>query len=697
MPIGPDFVARRPEDPYSNLMNISYSAPTEFMAGLHLAFQSNTFKTLGQSFLADPNIPSMFEVVSGVPDADRTQLQEALKANPVTEEEINEAHSDRPGLEIPKSVNRLQFNLLKQNWDDEAYYNFVASQPASNWGRIAAFGGNLVGGFFDPVALTGGGITAKIASKVAAPLAANLMSRLAVKETIGSNVAMVATNIVKNSFIAGAGFGGYQGAQELGEQTRRASFDQPSTWIESLQRVGQAIKYGGYFGAGATFAGNVLLGFEKPIVSSTGETTGFTEFHPGVLGSKAFQVIPKNVKSILGRYYKPWSEDADVTAREDAIGQAFNGQEPNVNMTLRQGAIDEARNFRERLKENNVDLDILHDQLDEAKQSAALSFENLRNQSDLENELINEAKKFSDQIHERPEYIHDEKPFIENIIKKLDIPEEDAANIYRHIRSFIPEKAKKESEKKLSQDHLLNQLRKGNEVDVEPPLSVKNRLRKEQEIKFLEEKAKNKSLHSVEQNKALKRAEKLRDKLDEMKSVTEEVKEIESKLIENKEPISSFDLKPDYRRLVDLARINNNARNVLMKLHLSSPRFLKTMYRQLLDQLTSDLFDQWRIADSMQRHITGEYDAPTKQDVENYVNHLRSNGIGEINYDLPENLNNTIDESLNGFPKESLEQIMRVIPNAKDEIESLQRKRDSLPTFKEMTKSIVNCLLRNSV
>lgn len=717
MPLPPDFEERTPSDPYSSLSDVQYSSPSNFMAGFHLSMLNSFFKTMADKYEADPNLPVLRQFTFAPPVQD--YVTEVMARQPATPDEVREAKEGRPGFDAPDGVSKTVLDLMAKNWDDGAYYNFVANQTATGMGKYAAFGGSLAGGFVDVPSLVGGGIAVKGVTKFTTPFAKQLMERLAVSETMGSKAAQVGTLLGESAIHGAAGFGGYQATQEVGEQGRNVAFNEPTSWLESLLRVGQSMGYGALFGGGGRGVGIGLLGYDRPIVAksarpeikpseiptddsvlnvdvptqeqaeaviadhremtgnkydgqytlvrnketgrwhaavetkkaeetapeaSAGEVLGY-ERVGGLLNSDAFSDMPAATKRLIGRVYKPWSEDADITAREDAIGQGMNGQRPDVSLTLRQGAIDEGVLFRQIMEENGIDLGDLDTRLLAADEETGRLFREMR---DVREKLAESDKQ---------------------LVKESEIG----------IKG----------DKDLSQEGILDRLKKAQfkmEFLEKAPETIPENLQKYAELQDQINRLQLKLREEGDNKQVRRRIEQLKRRQPKVESPKEELKNLKKRLLD-KGLADDFHDSRDYRRLVDLAKVWKPARNLLDRVHLEHDHQLHVR----------DLLSRKAIIDSMRNHINGTHEPVTQGDMKEYANRLDSIGVEPIDYSLPDNIDTTYDAELSKFTESEIAQLLDEVPELRPEIEDTIRRREATPKFKQMTKDLINCILRTEI
>jgi hypothetical protein len=632
MPIPPDIEVFDPNNPDLTLENIHYNAPTSFMANLHLGWLGNTFRNLYQASVANPNLGQL-KYFDYVPEVQN--FIEEVKNRPLaTPDEIQTAERERPGFKVPEGATKEVLEMMQGTWDDQQYYNFIANQPGSKIATLSGFLGGGAAGFADPAALAAGGAVGRIAGRAIEPLATKLMTKLAVSETMGSQVAQIATLAGKSAVHGAGGFAGFQGAQEVGEQVKNIAFNEPSSWIESLQRVGTSAGYGALlFGAGRGL-GASLVGYKRPVLAFANhlppEVVG-EEKVGGLFQSDAFKDLSARTKALIGRVYKPWTQEADIAAREDSIAQAFNGNEPKVDIILKQGAIDEGPRFKRILQENEIDADDLDQRLSRANIEA-------------DNALAELAKVRYE---------------LQGKDKKL-IPKKDFSDEAKISQPALLEKIKK-SKFKFLPDNL--------------PENLAKRINEEKKI--------NKLIAKGAPKEAI---EKKRLKLTKLLPPRKELMKIKRKLIDKglPEKVEEF---PEFKRLVDLSKHWPQAKNMIDRLQLELEH--KTRAQDLLGQKV--------LIESMQNHINDAHEPVSNIDKQEYVDHLRNPMDPEIEYELPPPEDITVDEVLKEIPSDEIQALVDNTshPDIARDLQNVMNDIRKMPKFKHFSKDLVTCLLRN--
>lgn len=636
MSLRPDIQKRDPENQFS-LGDITFSNPTLLLANFHLGL-NEAKNRYDASVLQDGK--------------DTLQLgsfnyMDLLKDDPtLTPEQITAMQEERPGLFIPQNTKAKIGEVLQKRYDDNMLYNFVSNHPQPGiLGTLSAYGGAIGASLLDPATLVGGGVGAKVATKFITPTATNYMSKLAVKGVMGSQAARVATKVAQNS-ITGAGFGaGSQTLIEAGEQNILRQEGKPSEYIQSAQRIGHAIGLGALIGAGFT-----------PVEMAA---------------SSAFDRLNPKAKEVIGRYYTPWSKNADITAREDSVGQVYNGVPPDATNTLRQGAIDAGSELRERLKENGVDIAELDEHLinsnDHLDGQIRDLVETRRNIAEADKAL---EARFEKAINENQELSQ------AGIVKTLEqsqfdtkILEKSGMTIPENLQKFIDvQNDIKRLKEKLAQE----QKRRPSEVVIKPELGAQDVTREQSEPN----------------KKVLRRIEQLEKRQPKILTPKEELSFIKKRLLGKNGLPNGFEQSTDFRRLQDLAKVWRAGNDLLDRVYLEDAQ----------NKQINALANQKIFVASLRSQINDTHVPLTRDDMINYGEHLKSIGVDPIDFELPGEEPTSISEQLKEYDEPRVKDLLErtKIDEIKNEYEATRKKIDNQPSFSKMVKDMVNCILRGA-
>lgn len=672
MPLPPDMKVADPDDPYSSLADVHYNAPTSFFANIMDILQHNVFKKLWDSSDASPNIAMLQHFNFNHQTND--YINEYYAREPASPERIAQSKKDRPGIAPPDGIDEHVLELMENNWDREQEYSFMAYHPAGAMSWLTGFVGQGVGAVADPIALGGGGVAGRLTQRLTAPLVKGILTDLAAHETMGAAAGITATKATEFGLHTGAGFAGFSLTEDIADEYKRAAFNQPSDWLGVLLRTGSNAFVGFGLGLAGKGASMALHGYYRPILAipesleipkvpdlPEGMKSTETPITPviegyerrgGLLNSETFQDLPAKAKAAIARF-KPWSNEADATARVEAMGQGINGQTPDVSLTLRQGAIDEGARFRQMLHEQNVPLTEMDMRLLQADTEANIQLRELA--------TTVEALKKSDR-----KLIADEKISISGdkdlsqrgIIKRLE-----KAQFNREMLEAAPETLP---------DNILKRL------DVEERITNINR-------ELAKENLSNTKRKNLQ--KQLAKAEKTKRKI-KIETPREELSSIKKRLLD-KGITEDFQSLPDYKRLATLAKVWPQARNLLERVHLERDHQLQLQ----------ELINRKLTISSMRKHVNGTHKPVTQEDMKNYGNYLNSPGVERIDYDLPDRIDTTYEAELNKFAESEMQELMGKVdlPEFRAEVEDTLKRRESIPTLKKMAKGLVDCILRNEV
>ncbi len=652
MPLFPDMQDEDPTQP-PDFSNMKYSSGDEFSAAFHAGISALEERALATTPWRTPEgLPETFRQKASYPLPEQPGLRIA------TSSELDERRKNRKGLEIPDGVTLDLADAMVQRYDDDKYAERVYEHPAGLVAKISAFGGSGASGLLDVPSSAVGGAVGKLALAGFKPLAKQLLEKLAAKEIFGSKAAQVATaiadTVATHTVGAVAGVTGYQAGVEAETQQERKVLGLPTTYINSLQNIGKAPVYGIILGPIGAALHIGLHGVEVP--------RGTTEIPPeggepppgqfvregGLLNSEAFKDVSQKTKDVIGRFYLPWSKDADITMKEEATGQMLNGQAPNLDVILKQGQVDEGKNFRGILKEQGIDSKELSDRLEDANT-------NINNQL-TEIGKAREALKESDKLLAKDEgrSIKENKEMSQAGLMKRYSQAQFEPSFMENVPETIPENLAKH-------------------VEVQ------------QQISKL--KAKIKESKDVEPNKqTVRRIAQLEKRQPKILTPKEELKAIKKKLLTPEGLPEGFEESNAYKRLTDLSKVWTAAKNLLDRVHLERDHGNKI----------NDLVSQSLLVDSIKKHVDDTHEPVTQDDMKDYSDHLKSIGIPKSEYVLPEAKDVSIDEKLNDFDSKEIKELLErpELKELKEEYEQGEKRINNQPKFADMVRQMVTCIYK---
>ena len=680
MPVFPDPRPSDFTDPYSGVAGITFGAPSELMAGWGSMMLNNTLRTLSKQFVSNPDtdpyrrvINATYQHITGGNEAD---VLEALVPMPISQEQKDQGELNRPGLNIPLNVSRRTMDRLVNDYDERQYYNFVQNSPSGAFSKAAGFGGTVAGGLLDFFAGAAAGKVLGASTKVVntfRPLAIDIMENFGAKEIMGTQAAATANKIITSGIHGGIGVGTFSATEELAKELDRGEIGQPHEWIQSLQTVGDAAW------DGLWLVGGLRLG--------------------GLMAGKGFEHVKPQVKQFIGRYYHPWSKEADDIAKEDAMGQAMNGQRPNVDPILHQGALDEAVRFQRLAEENGVDARQLSEDMEQSKTVLINEINDLSENNPYPDAVTEMAENGVSLIQDDPEAIHDEGLFMDYMQAKLKVGRETAERLYEAVMEMLPRRVNGKGDR-LSQGQIYNRIRKGESFEGEMPENLRKRLELEARISELEEQIKDKKTTKKERIRKQKRVDFLKTKIKPLESVTEELAAIEAELMPEGNVRKGFRNRKAYLRLEELAATSNQARNMLMRMNLSSEAVRRQMASRMFNTAMRNLLDQYDLADSVQKHIDGAHKPLSQEQVRDYGEHLKGNHPEDwrTDYDFPEDdtrgETKALDDEINEFNLEQMDEFVEKSDHKgiQEEWEAIKKKVKNNPAYSKMARALANCI-----
>lgn len=627
MSIFPEMTEGDPNE-LPDFRNMTYSSSEEFSAAFHAGFSELKERGL----ITDPtrqridSIPKPMRILyPGLEPASKTQIEEHVK--------------DRPGLEIPDGTSLDIVEAMTQRYDDDKYFNHIYEHPASFMGKIAAFGGSTAAGILDIKSDLMGFGAGKIVQQGFKPLANQFMQKMAVKEIVGSKAAQIGTTIAAHSAEASAGFGGYQLGVEAQTNQEKTLLNQPVDYIQSLQNIGKASGFGAIFG-GVLGVGSIgLFGLKVP-----GEATR----SGGILNSRAFENVSEKTKDVIGRYFLPWSKDSDITMKEESFGQMLNGQAPDVSLVMRQGQIDEGANFRNILREHNIEPAELSAQLEDANGKI---YSQLKEISTIRKSLKESDKRL---VEDEGRSIKENKEMSQAGLLKRFEQAQFESSFLENVPKIIPENLQK---------HIDLQMR----------------------INELKNKIKDQQINKQTQ----RRIKQLEAKRPKVLSPKQELKSIKNKLMTSDGLLDDFENTNAYQRLVDLSKVWSAARNLLDRVHLERDHQL----------MVGDLLSQGDLVNALKNHVDDAHEPVTRDDMKAYSDHLKSVGLPKSEYVLPDSRELSFDDHLQRFESDEVNQLLDrpELEELKKEFDEGQKRIENQPKFAQMVKEMVNCIIKGVI
>lgn len=645
MPVYPSLVEQDVNEPL-DFSNLKYPFGQEVSMGFRNAYQhyqTNEIVNNLSRIKPDPSVPDSF---------------------PITQVDVNNLTENRPGLKIPLGIPKFVGSVMTSMYDNDKAWSLVAQHPASIFGHVGAIGASMAGGAADPKTWIGGAVVGKLGKIAATSLAEQAINTFGARELYGSAAAHIGT-LLAQGVGEGAGFSaGAQAETELSEQQKRVVTDEPHDYIRSLQNIGASALLGGVMGLPISALHLSLAGrpvFEMPngdVVENIGQPKpdGAVERKEGgLLNRPEFKNISDTAKEYIGKIYKPWSQDADITMKEEATGQMLNGQFVGVDPVLKQGMIDEGANFREAAKNGGIDTEALDSALADA-------------QENITSELF--SQHFAEQF-EKPQAIEQPEPVLYR-------GRSDNTFGFKTL-----EEAGTSEAALLKEDH---ELGKGYwyTESKEHAATYGN---------IIEEARGNFNVFDVDNNDNPELTRMYKDIHNQALDLT--------KLADTKQKIE------DFRRAVKDAGYQGIRRfGVVGKdagryetMFFEKPKTPEQLQQEAVQRKNADLMRQYTLAQSLRDHINDTHEPLTQEDVAAYGKHLKTTGIPDNGYKT-EAPNFSIDDYLNNFSDEQIRDLEEKFQADKDLIRELEATRDKLANqkiFAEMTKNMTDCILQGAV
>lgn len=650
----PNYPALKEQDPTEPLdfSNLQFSLAERFKESAGYTYghyQTNEIVNNLSHIKPDPSVPA---------------------SSPITQEEIDQLKTERPNLNIPVGVPKFIGSMLASQYDDDKHFGLVSQTDPSIMGKIAGFGGSIVGGAADIKAMVAGFGIGGVGKTVLTTAAEKALVNMGAREIYGSAAARIGTLLAGSAGEAG-GFGiGYQAEVELSEQQKRGNLNEPHEYIQSLQNVGMSGLYGVALGVGLGAIGVGLRG--RPVMrfadgsfidqtpngksgvyhgAEEGAKPWVADREGGLLNRPEFQGMKESVKDYLSKIYKPWSKDSDITMKEEATGQMLNGQGVvHVDPVLKQGMVDEGANFREATSEFGIDTEELDRNLEDA-------------QTNIMSELVAEhfAEKFNKAGEEKSPF-----PMTSNVETYHNGPQ-----FVTHIDHGDNVKVLKDKDQ--GRAIVVDSNIKENGVDGGAEM-IKAAIHESQlrDLNFTSD-----STITPNMMKVYRKLEKEGYKFKFNPDVTEKVGDGGNfkgkKVIESNDgtPVVSFESAPEAvtpEKISKRNRVNN-------------------------------LIDQYQIAQSMRDHINDTHERLTQDDMQQYGDYLKSSGMPDNGYTThaPEL---TVDDYLKEFSDDQIKDLESQLGEKSDIVSELRDTMEKLKNqnvFVDMAKNMTDCILKGGL
>lgn len=288
-------------------------------------------------------------------------VPEVPSSYPITQEEVNAMTADNPELKIPVGVPKFVAGMMKESYDNDKNLALVAQFNPGRMAKIAGFGGSIFGQSADMKMWLYGGGFGSAGKMLGSSLAEKAIASFGSRELFGSAAARTGTFIAEK-YAEGAGFVEGAGISDMTD-TERANtvIGKPHEYIKDLQEitVGAALE-GGPFNVALGLGGRALIG-KKMVIGADGslinrEPVGNEPYQRqgGLLNRPEFKDMGSAVKDYIVKIFKPLTKDAEITMKEEATGQMFNGAaDVNLDPIVKQGMADAGVEFQQGINQWN--------------------------------------------------------------------------------------------------------------------------------------------------------------------------------------------------------------------------------------------------------------------------------------------------------------------------------------------------------
>ena len=576
---------------------------------------------------------------------------------PTTQEDIDHWKKNRPTLQnIPVGIPKFVSSAVVSMYDNDKNLSQMAEAPPSTLGKFAAFGGSLVASFADLKGDVVGAFTGGAGGSAAKNLAQFGMKKMAAQEVSGSKAAQIGSQVLSKMGEFGGFNVGYQANRETAEQQKKTLLQEPHDYLQSLQNIGTAGLDGMLLGIPAEGLGMALFGvkgvrtpdggfeYRTPQAGEEPATQG------GLFNRPEFKSIPQATKDLIGKVYRPWSKDSNITMTEEATGQMMNGQTVKIDPIMKQGMVDEGATFRQAMRDGKVNVDQLLSSLDDAHEN-------------IKSEL-------SDALASRETLMKSQKVLQEGDEEKINQNMElSQAGILKRAKQA------QFNENIMSQSPEL------------VPQNVRQHIEVQRQIDKLQ--AKLDASPDEQPNKQTVR------RIAELKKGQPDILTPKRELISIKKDLTDKVGTPEYasseayKRLTELSSVWEAAQR------LKNNFDLRHDFEGRINELSTNDF----ITQSLRDHINDAHESVSPGEMRDYSQQLKSPGIPENDYHLEGKPEMSLDEHLNEFSDSDAKTIAESIddPEYSRQLEESYKMVDKIPTMKEMVASIKNCLMKGEL
>lgn len=583
---------------------------------------------------------------------------------PTTQQDIDNWKVDRPNLpNIPVGIPKFVSSSVVGMYDNDRNLSQMQEAPPSLIGRFAAFGGSLAASFADLKGDVVGAFSGGVGSVGAKNIAKYGLQKMAASDIFGAKAAQVGSQIISKMGEFGGFNTGYQSNREIAEQQKKTMLQEPHDYLQSLQNIGTAGLDGILLGAPAEGFGLALFGVKgaetadgsfAPRAPEAGEKPAT---QGGLFNRPEFQAIPDKTKQLVGKVYRPWSKDSNITMTEESAGQMMNGQTVNVDTIMKQGMADAGDDFRTQMKAGGVDVDALNDALSNA-------------QDNIVNEIINEQ-----------------------LAPKQDIPLKDNEKIYYRNYGLLKEAPLSPYP---NEENLFN--------DSEFGKGYWYGESKEQVQKYgnaTDELRGAYNMYDVNNGDDSDLNDLYKNVLTEKKNLEGEPYNAPTALL--KASVKSLRDSAINKGYHGLTRVEKTEHGDVTGgrefMFFDKPKSPQDIELDRKAKRLNDLSNQYFIAKSIRDHINDTHDRVSPGDMRDYAEQLKSPGIPENDYHLPPDDDKSIDERLNEFNEGDAKTIAESIndPAYSKMLEDSYDRVKKIPIMKQMVDSIKNCLMKGEL
>lgn len=647
---------------------------------------------------------------------------------PISSDDKKQLENSVPGLKL-NSYDTLAIAQAKaklQNWNN-TFTQMDAQEAPTYAGAFTKFLGSAAAMVTDPVNLIGGALGGKLAGVLFDSPIANEFKNMMVSQYGGifqnEMLQQLAKHTLRGSII-GAGIDAVQIPEEIGEAyLNDKPVDTAAMFTQAFSNIGLGALFDG--------AGYALFKGAKPALQRV------NKFMPDNL-----KFMQDEVDSV-NKNYSPVDQASSPIISQEAVGDMLNGVTPYTRHLYTRAQEKAQNNFLGGIRQDGINAETLANKLQESKfqmqnigsnlslwDSTITSDDNnpfnvFNNKSDkafnVPNSVFNDTQKSVKIIS--PKLLQAAKNHIESILPDEMSDFDSARNSEIEKEFSLPEKTDDSD----SEEGILNELSHGRSMGYELPDNVKKYISGRKKINLLK----------IRRDKYQTRVNELESKLPKQRGNTRKIKSTIAKLNEkindlnqnkipeqqqkipvlksgNAEAINLYKNlikksqdaeesgKPygfnedtaDYQRLNQLAQSNKYAKISLMRLHTATRDGKKIFYDRIRGNALVNHFHDSTLIHSMHQQINNLIEKFNPSMNKDYVNHMNSSGLDDIDVDKPPTDALSSEEYMNEFDEKKEKEKLTALDDTDTlaQLDKINKKMKQMGVFNKMFDALTSCM-----